>query len=145
MSKIERSIVIDRPIGEIWDYVHDTTNDATWQPTLVNSEPLTEGPMGVGTRVKEVRKFLGLTLETAWEMTEYEPNARSAIKAVSGPIPFSGGYLLEAANGGTKFTVTGELDAHGFFKLAEPVFARITGRELESNLGHLKDLLEARS
>ena len=40
-------------------------------------------------------------------------------------------------------TVSGELDAHGVFKLAEPVFARITGRELEANLGHLKDLLEA--
>ena len=39
--------------------------------------------------------------------------------------------------------MTGELDAHGFFKLAEPVFARIAGRELESNLGHLKDILEA--
>ena len=39
----------------------------------------------------------------------------------------------------------GELDAHGFFKLAEPVFARITRRELEANLGHLKDLLEADS
>jgi hypothetical protein len=39
--------------------------------------------------------------------------------------------------------VTGELDAHGAFKLAEPVFARITSRELEANLGHLKDLLEA--
>jgi hypothetical protein len=39
--------------------------------------------------------------------------------------------------------VSGELDAHGLFKLAEPVFARITARELEANLGHLKDLLEA--
>jgi hypothetical protein len=62
---------------------------------------------------------------------------------VSGPVPLSGTYAFEAVNGGTRFTVTGELDAHGFFKLAEPVFARITGRELESNLGHLKDLLEA--
>jgi hypothetical protein len=41
--------------------------------------------------------------------------------------------------------VSGELDAHGLFKLAEPVFARMTSRELEANLGHLKDLLEADS
>jgi hypothetical protein len=38
-----------------------------------------------------------------------------------------------------------ELAAHGLFKLAEPVFARITSRELEANLGHLEDLLEAES
>jgi hypothetical protein len=65
------------------------------------------------------------------------------VRLVSGPVPFSGSYLFEPADRGTKFTVTGELDAHGFFKLAEPVFARITGRELESTLGHLKDLLVA--
>jgi Polyketide cyclase / dehydrase and lipid transport len=99
--------------------------------------------MGVGTRVREVRHFLGLKVELAWEVTEFEPKRRSAIKGISGPVPLSGRYLLEPVEAGTRFTVSGELDAHGLFKLAEPVFARITARELEANLGHLRDLLEA--
>ena len=143
MTKIERSIVIDRPVDEVWEFVHDTTKDALWQTTLVESEKLTDGPMGLGTRVRELRHFLGLRIEVAWEVTEYEPNTTSAIKGVSGPIPLSGRYRLEPLDAGTRLTVSGELDAHGFFKLAEPVFARITRRELEANLGHLKDLLEA--
>ena len=145
MTKIERSIVIDRPVEEVWEFVHDTANNVLWQTTLAASEKLTEGPMDAGTRVREVRHFLGLRIESTWEMTEYEPNRTSAIRGVSGPIPLSGRYRVEAFEGGTRFTVTGELDAHGFFKLAEPVFARITSRELEANLGHLKDLLEADS
>ena len=145
MTKIERSIVIDRPAEEVWEFVHDTADNILWQTTLAESEKLTEGPMDVGTRVREVRHFLGLRIESTWEMTEYEPNRRSAIRGVSGPIPLSGRYRVEAFEGGTRFTVTGELDAHGFFKLAEPVFAGIAGRELEANLGHLKDLLEAPS
>jgi carbon monoxide dehydrogenase subunit G len=145
MTKIERSIVIDRPTEEVWEFVHDTTNNVLWQTTLAESEKLTEGPMDVGTRVREVRHFLGLRIETTWEMTEYEPNRTSAIRGVSGPIPLSGRYRVEAVGDGTRFTVTGELDAHGLFKLAEPVFARIAGRELDANLGHLKDLLEAPS
>jgi hypothetical protein len=106
VTKIERSIVIERPVEEVWEFVHDPAKDALWQTTLTESEG-------------------------------------SAIRATSGPIPFSGGYRLEPAGAGTSFTVHGELDAHGFFKLAEPVFARIAGRELETNLAHLKDLLEA--
>jgi uncharacterized membrane protein len=145
MTTIERSIVIDRPVEEVWEFVHDTADNILWQTTLAESEKLTEGPMDVGTRVREVRHFLGLRIESTWEMTEYEPNRTSAIRGVSGPIPLSGRYRVEAFEGGTRFTVTGELDAHGFFKLAEPVFARIAGRELEANLGHLKDLLEAPS
>jgi uncharacterized membrane protein len=145
MTKIERSIVIGRPVDEVWEFVHDIASDRLWQTTLVESEQLTDGPMGVGTRVREVRHFLGLKVELAWEVTEFEPKRRSAIKGISGPVPLSGGYRLEPLDDGTRFTVSGELDAHGLFKLAEPVFARITSRELEANLGHLKDLLEAES
>ena len=143
MTKIERSIVIARPVDEVWEFVHDATKDALWQTTLAESEKLTDGPMRVGTRVREVRHFLGVRIELTWEVTEYEPNRRSAIRGVSGPVPLTGGYRFEPHDGGTRFTVSGELDAHGLFKLAEPVFARITRRELETNLGHLKDLLEA--
>jgi carbon monoxide dehydrogenase subunit G len=143
MTKVERSIVIDRPVEEVWSYVHDPSRDVTWQSTLIESEQLTDGPLGVGTKVREVRQFLGVRIEMAWEVTEYEPTSRSSIKGVSGPVPLNGSYLLEAVDGGTRLTVTGELDAHGLFKLAEPVFARMIGRELESNLGHLEDLLEA--
>ena len=143
MTKIERSIVIDRPIDDVFEFTHDLSNNPVWQTTLVEVELLTDGPMRVGTRWKEVRRFLGKRIETVLELTEYEPNKRSAVKMVSGPVPLSGTYAFEPIDGGTSFTVGGEIDAHGFFKLAEPVFARITGRELESNLGHLKDLLEA--
>ena len=143
MTKIERSVVIDRPVEEVWEFVHDTTKDALWQTTLVESEKLTDGPTRVGTKVREVCLFLGVRVELAWEVTEFEPTTRSALRGISGPVPLAGGYRFDPVDGGTRLTVTGELDAHGLFKLAEPVFARITARELEANLGHLKDLLEA--
>jgi hypothetical protein len=143
VSKIERSIVIERSIQDVFDFVHDPTKDPLWQTTLLESQPLDEGPLRAGSRVREVRRFLGIRLETSWEVTEYEPPTRSAITSTSGPVPFTGGYALEPLDGGTRFTVHGDLGAHGFFKLAEPVFTRMATRELEANLGHLRDLLEA--
>jgi uncharacterized membrane protein len=143
MSKIERSIVIERPLEEVWDFVQDTSKDAMWQTTLVESQVLTEGPRRVGTQVQEVRRFLGVQIPMTLELTEFEPRHRSSLRAVSGGIPLSGSYLLEPLDGGTKLTVTGQLEAHRLFKLTEPVFARMTSRELEASLGHLKDLLEA--
>ncbi|HZQ65817.1 MAG TPA: SRPBCC family protein [Gaiellaceae bacterium] len=143
MTRIERSITIERPVDEVWRFVHDTTKDVLWQTTLRESEQLTDGAFGVGTQVREIRQFLGLRVEVGWEVTEYEPMTRSSIAGISGPVPLSGSYVLEPQNGGTRFTVLGELDAHGLFRLAEPVFARLTSRELEANLGHLKDVLEA--
>jgi hypothetical protein len=143
MSTIERSIVIERPVGEVWDFVQDASKDAMWQTTLVESQVLTEGPRGVGTQVQEIRRFLGVQIPMTLEVTEFDPERKSSLKAVSGGIPLSGSYHLEPLDGGTKLTVTGQLEAHRLFKLAEPVFARMTSRELEASLGHLKDLLEA--
>jgi hypothetical protein len=143
MTTIERSIVIDRPLDEVFEFVHDPTKDTMWQTTLVESQTMTEGPVRAGTKVREVRRFLGVRQELTRELTEYEPSTKSSFRTVSGPIPMTGGYILEQADSATKLTATGELDAHGFFKVAEPVFGRMAGRELDASLGHLKDLLEA--
>jgi hypothetical protein len=104
---------------------------------------LTPGLLRPGAQVCEVRRFLGLNVELTRELTAYSPPTDSSFRTVSGPVPFTGRYALVSANGTTKLTATGEIDGHGFFKLAEPVFVRMAGRELEASLSHLKDLLEA--
>lgn len=143
MSMFEHSVLIRRPIEEVFAFLHDPANDPVWQTSLV--ETRLSSPMGVGATLTEVRHFLGKRAELTFEITEYEPPTRSSKRAVAGPVPISAGYILEPADGGTKVTMVGETDAHGFFRLAEPVFARMASRELETNAGHLKDLLEAAS
>jgi hypothetical protein len=73
MSKIERSIVIDGPIDAVFRFVHEPANDASWQTTLIESTQLDDGPLGVGTQVRERRRFLGIQAEMTREITEYEP------------------------------------------------------------------------
>jgi uncharacterized membrane protein len=144
MTKVEQTAVIERPVEEVWDYVHDPANDPVWQSTLLETKEAGH-PLAVGSRLVEVRRFLGKRIETEYEVTELEPHTRSAIRALSGPIPFVGSYEFEPANGATRFTMSVELDGHGFFKLAEPVFARMVGREMRANIEQLKDVLEARA
>jgi carbon monoxide dehydrogenase subunit G len=144
VTTISESILIQRPPDDVFDFVTDPTKTALWQTTVDESRQVTPGPMAVGTRTTDVRRFLGRRIESQWEVVEHDPPRRSAVRGVSGPIPFTGTYTLEPVEGGaTRFTSSVELDAHGFFKLAEPIFAGIARREVRSNLGHLKDLLEA--
>jgi uncharacterized protein YndB with AHSA1/START domain len=143
VSVFKHSVLIERPIEEVFAFLHDPANDPVWQTSLVESK--LSGPMGLGATLTEVRRFLGRQAELTFEITEYEPPTRSSMRAISGPVPMTAGYILEPAEGGTQVTMVGETDAHGFFRLAEPVFARMASRELEANAGHLKDLLEATS
>jgi polyketide cyclase/dehydrase/lipid transport protein len=84
VSKIERSIVIDRPVGEVFNFVHDPRNDASWQTTLIESTQVDDGPLRVGTQIRERRRFLGIQVEMTKEITEFEPTRRSAFEMVAG-------------------------------------------------------------
>jgi carbon monoxide dehydrogenase subunit G len=145
MTTITETVLIQRPPEDVFQFVTDLTKTTLWQTTIDELRQVTPGPMAVGTQAIDVRRFLGRRIESQWEVVEHDPPRRSAIRGISGPIPFTGTYTLEPVEGATRFTSTVDLDAHGFFKLAEPIFAGIARRELRSNLGHLKDLLEARA
>jgi len=135
--------VIDRPIEEVFEFVHEPRNDASWQTTLIESTRLDEGPLAVGTQIRERRRFLGLQVEMTKEITAYEPPCTSAFEMVAGGAPMSGEYTLEPLDSATKLTATGYVEPRGFFRMAEPLFTSMAGRELEASLGHLKELMES--
>jgi uncharacterized protein YndB with AHSA1/START domain len=143
MTKLSESVVIERPVEEVFAFLDEPANNPLWQPGTVESRQLTEGPTQVGTRIEQVTHFLGKRLEMIFEITEHVRN-KSATAKWSGPFAGYSTYTFEPTNGGTNLAITGEIEGHGFFKLAEPVFAVITKRELRTSLENLKDLLEAR-
>lgn len=145
MSKIERSIVIDRPIEVVFQFIHDPRNDASWQTTLIESKQVGDAPFGVGTLLRERRRFLGIQVEMTKEITAFEPLHRSAFKMVAGGAPMSGEYALQPLDGATKVSAIGYVEPRGFFRMADALFTSMAARELEASLGHLKELLEVGS
>ena len=142
MTTVRHSVLIERPIEVVWDYVNDATNNPVWQQPVIEVRR-TGSPVGVGSQIEEVMQFLGRRVEVTWQITEYEPMRRSSVRVAKGPVPMLGSYTFEAVGGGTRFTIDSELEAHGFFKLAEPVFAKLARREGVSSCETLKDVLEA--
>ena len=143
MTKLQHTITIDRPVETVWDYVIDARNDPVWMSQVVEVGRGADQPLEVGLEIDEVVAFLGKRLAVTMLVTEHEPRRRSAIELKRTPVPGRGSYDLAAVNGGTRFTMSLETDAHGFFKLAEPVFARIARRDMVTSCERLKDLLEA--
>ncbi|MGE5601961.1 MAG: SRPBCC family protein, partial [Nitrososphaerales archaeon] len=96
MIKEEHSIVIRRPVDEVFTFVSDQTNAPRWQQGLLEARRITEGVPGVGTRHVFVRKFLGRRLEAGNEYVEFEPNKKIVFKNTSGPMEFRAWYVTEA-------------------------------------------------
>ena len=140
----EHTVVIERPIEEVFAFATDPNNDPLWQSTSLETEQTSGGRLDVGTTFRNTSKFLGRRIESTYEVTENEPPHRQCVRITSGPIPGSGCYLFESADGGsTRFTQIFEAEVGGFFRLAEPLVGRAIRRQTETDMATLKDMLEA--
>lgn len=145
MVKIETSIMINRPIEEVFTFVANPVNAAQWAGPVTESRITSEGPVGVGTTSTRVTQFLGRKSEDTYVVTEYKPNHKFAEKATSGNLHTEEIFTFKAVNGGTEVNLVGEVEATGFIKMAEPVFARVAKRQVETDIQNLKDLMESQA
>lgn len=143
MTCFEYNVVIERPVEDVWAYVIDPGNDPVWQGAIVEVRRGAGVPLHVDSEIEVVAQLLGRTFQATLVVTELEPMRRFGVRTSAGPVPMQGTYHLEPVERGTRFTVEGQTDAHGFFKVAEPLFARRAHREWASSCETLKDLLEA--
>lgn len=142
MINVKESIIINRPVEEVFAFVADQTNAPRWQQGLLEVQRITDGPLGVGTKHTAVRKFMGRGVEATNEYIRYVPNEEITFTGRSGPARFEVSYLTEAVAGGTKLTCQMQMEQGGLFGLMDSLVAGSLKRDFESNFRDLKALLE---
>jgi uncharacterized protein YndB with AHSA1/START domain len=140
---MEHTVLIERPPAEVFGYLTDVERLPEWQSSAV--EVRADGPLQVGTRIKETRTFLGRHAESTLEVTEYEPERKFSLRVVSGPLPFEVRHTLSPADGGTRLDWVGEAETSRFPRIAVRMVTRSAEGQFKADLERLKRLLEARS
>ncbi len=144
MATISGSVVITRKPEDVFAYLDDFTNRPSWQPELKSSKVLTQGPVGVGTEVEEVRQMGKREFTSRWRVTGYEPPRRSTFETFDGKMLRPSGVVSVAPEGeGSR--VSFEMDPHpmGAAKLFMPLIRRQIRRNVELGLVNLKRNLES--
>jgi len=141
--RVSVETVIARARGEVAAYVMDPSNDRSWIGALTGVTVLTQGPIGVGTRVERVAQFLGRRMEYVNEIVEYEPPALLAMRSVKAPFRMTVRYELEDDGPGTRMRIRTEGDASGFYRRAGPLLAAAVRRSIGADLRRLRRILEA--
>ena len=142
MIRIEQSVVIQRPLEEVFAFVANPGNDPQWNAPIRATRLTSAGPVGVGTTFRHEVEFMGRRFATTVEITEYVPNQRACVKTVGGPLDSWGCRTVEPVAGGTWLIVSLEGEARGLLKLGEAVAARAARHQLEPDLARLKAMLE---
>ena len=142
MIKVEKSIVINKPVEEVFSFVTAAGNYTKWQAGV--TDIIEGGPRNtVGSQFTEVRKFMGQEMRTTLELTEFVPNTKWVAKVVKGPVPYEVNMTFQAVEGGTKVITCVDGEPKGFFKLAEGMVAGQLEKSLAEDEQKLKEILEA--
>ncbi len=139
--KMEFSIHIDRPVAEVFEYLADPTKLPEWSSTIDEARP-SETPIRVGTKVQTRAKILGRKLESTYDVIEYEANKRFVTRTTK-PFPLKRADTYQSEGSGTRVVLAVEAEPGGFFRLGEPILARILKKQVEAQLDTVKELLEA--
>ncbi len=142
MIRHEITIHLNCPVDKVFAFLADAKNLRAWQANLVENEQLTEGPIRVGARFREVRRTGPRNSDIQAEITAFEPNKRFATKTIMGPQA-TVSYTLDAENGGTKLTYQFALQTSGMMRLLEPLIAGSIKRNTESDFQKFQRILES--
>jgi uncharacterized membrane protein len=146
--RVQTTVIINRPIQEVWAYLDDHNNDLKWRrPSLKSLETVGTGAVGPGTRYEGVVAMGPMRYPYVSELTEYKPPNRVAWKGVSSAgwmIGREGSYTLEP-EGQDRTRVTHEIamePQNALGKIAAPLVERAGPRLVMPLLKQLKESVE---
>jgi uncharacterized protein YndB with AHSA1/START domain len=143
MATVEHMVEIARPPADVFAWLTEPERVSRWQDTLAELRQISEGSVGEGTRLLEIRTYLGKRIESEVEVTAYEPERQFDLRTVSGPLPFHVSHTLEPTDGGTRLHARGVAEPGGLFRIADALVARQAKRQFRADFERLKELIEA--
>lgn len=144
MAKASASIVIHKPVQEVFEYTASPVNGPAFIPNLNDNSNIQPEKSGVGQTFDWRFNMSGVDLRGKAEVTEY--NAPHRVKIVStGDGSSTWTYSFQEENGGTKVNleVDYEIAETAIQKLANMlVVEKLNQRTAEQSVENLKTILE---
>jgi Polyketide cyclase / dehydrase and lipid transport len=125
----EQVVVPQGSVPEVFDYVSDFSRAAEWRVEVNESTMSPPGPMRLGTKLREVARVAGRPVLTASVVDSFAPPDSWTFAHTRGPLPVSGGFAVEPADGGVRLTYRLQVRLSGAWALGAP-YLRWSGRRM---------------
>lgn len=143
MTAISGSVLISRPVEEVFDFVADERNEPAYNPQMRSVGKTTPGPIGVGTRWQVVTTSGRRTTPFELEVTEYVRPSRLGSTTRMATAVITGALTFVPAASGTLMSWSWDLRPKGMLKLAGPLITVVGRRQEQRIWSSLRAHLEA--
>lgn len=136
-------LIIEVPVGTVFDVAADERNEPRYNVRMVEVEKLTPGPIGTGTRFAAVVRSRGRSIPMTIEYTAFtHPSSLTSISRMPTMV-IHGTVTFTAEGGHTRLRWSWHLQPHGLLRLIGPIIRAVGRRQERANWVGLKDYLEA--
>jgi uncharacterized protein YndB with AHSA1/START domain len=144
MIKYHSETTINQPVDRVFRSFVDFENMSLWTD-MGDTRLITEGNVGVGSKIQTEMKMGPMKLKLVFEITDYAVNRSVTFKTISkGPLAWVAYNTFEAKGArATHMTYSGELHLRGLLRLMEPLMAGEVQSQETKELLTFKGLLEA--
>lgn len=119
--RVEGEFEVARPVQDVFSYLADVTNEATWNPWAKWVRKVSDGPIRSGSVFRGSYQGFG---ELEQDLTDYEPPRRLTYHSVPrGMRDARMTFELEPVGDSTKVRIVGVALPAGMMKLMEPVMS----------------------
>ena len=140
---VTSEMVIGRPRGDVSSYAGDPTNAPEWYANIDSVSWKTQPPVGVGSKMTFVARFLGRRLEYTYEIVDYVAGERLVMRTAEGPFAMETTYSWEDAGADmTRMTLRNRGEPAGFAAITAPLMVAAMRRANLKDLAKLKQILE---
>ena len=137
-TTIEKSIFIERPTQDIWNFLSDIVNDQQWRKGLIDTRWIAGEPLSLGATAVYVFEGVG---EIHWKLNELEDQRVMGWDYVGGRLDGGhGSYRMEPEADGTRMSMRMEMRAGLIFGI---LMRLIVTRQMAGDLKTLKAIMES--
>lgn len=143
MKTVEHSVVIDKPVSEVFSFIEDLKRRPEWEPGVVTVKVVKGDYSEEGSIIEVTNQVLGKKMVAVAEVIEYIENERVICRAEK-PFYHEIANIYEDIGGKTKFTrrATAHFES-GATKLAAPVIMNKLEKTFKKTVENAKKVLEA--
>ena len=120
MTTLHERIETPLPIDEAFAYVADFANSQEWDPGVVTSERLDEGPVGTGSRFRLGVRLGPRVAPMEYRISVFEPATRVVLIGSGSGVSAVDEIRFERLDTGTRIDYTADIRLGGLLRLIQP-------------------------
>ena len=145
MADFHASVIICEPIEEVFAYFADMANASAYMNKVISAEKLTEEPIGVGTKYKEIRNVRGNRVYAEIEYLTFDKNKAFTRRSSSNGLMVDYAYRFSEIPEGTQVEFEGTVHVKGLKMLLMRKFlVKMVKSEDNDHVQNAKEALEER-